>query len=77
MTSLHVLIAILLQADLAPAPKSTPVDASHETAPHHWHAPSTPIAGGHVFPHFAVIADGTESRSEAGIGALIPWADRL
>lgn len=42
-----------------------------------WQAPSPPVGGGHVFPHFAVVAPGTGSRSEAGIGALIPWADRL
>ncbi len=32
---------------------------------------------GHVFPHLTVMAPGVESTSETGIGALIPWADRL
>ncbi len=30
-----------------------------------------------VFPHMTVSAPGVGSRSETGIGALIPWADRL
>ncbi len=30
-----------------------------------------------VFPHMAVMADGVGSRSETGIGALIPWANKL
>jgi hypothetical protein len=30
-----------------------------------------------VFPHMTVTAPGVGSRSETGIGALIPWADRL
>jgi hypothetical protein len=42
-------------------------------------APPTPaampqISG--VFPHLTVVSD-HEPRSEAGIGALVPWADRL
>ncbi len=30
-----------------------------------------------VYPHMTVMSPGVGSRSEAGIGALIPWADRL
>jgi hypothetical protein len=30
-----------------------------------------------VFPHMTVMAEGAGSTSETGIGALIPWADRL
>lgn len=30
-----------------------------------------------VFPHLTMFAPGAESDSETGIGALIPWADRL
>ncbi|MFO0957603.1 MAG: hypothetical protein U0800_09090, partial [Isosphaeraceae bacterium] len=30
-----------------------------------------------VMPHLTVSAPGVGSRSETGIGALIPWADRL
>ena len=77
MTHLLVLLAILLQAGAAPTAPSAPTAPTPETDPHRWHAASAPIAGGHVFPHFAVVAEGTGSRSEAGIGALIPWADRL
>ncbi|KAJ3066833.1 hypothetical protein HK102_007552, partial [Quaeritorhiza haematococci] len=32
---------------------------------------------GGVFPHMAIKASGTGSRTETGVGALIPWADRL
>lgn len=38
---------------------------------------STPTLVGHVFPHMTVRAPGVGSDSETGIGALIPWADRL
>ncbi len=55
----------------APAAAAPPVD------PHRWHEAAPAVGGGHVLPHFAVVAEGTGSRSEAGIGALIPWADRL
>ena len=30
-----------------------------------------------IFPHLTVYAHGAGSTSETGIGALIPWADRL
>jgi hypothetical protein len=30
-----------------------------------------------VFPHMTIMAPGVGSRSETGIGALIPWADKL
>ena len=30
-----------------------------------------------VFPHLAVVADAVPKRTETGIGALMPWADRL
>lgn len=46
-------------------------------SPHDWVGPGPAIAGGHVFPHLTVSAPGVGSRSETGIGALIPWADRL
>jgi hypothetical protein len=36
-----------------------------------------PLAKGHVLPHLTVMAKGAGSDSEAGIGALIPWADKL
>jgi hypothetical protein len=36
-----------------------------------------PQAVNGVFPHMAVRAPGLGSNSEAGIGALIPWADKL
>ena len=47
-------------------------------------APSTPAAQtptqrpqiGGIFPHLSVVSE-HEPRSEAGIGALVPWADRL
>ncbi|MEQ8848245.1 hypothetical protein [Botrimarina sp.] len=36
-----------------------------------------PLRVGNVFPDMTVMAPGVGSRSETGIGALIPWADRL
>ncbi|MFO7974627.1 MAG: hypothetical protein R6V12_08330, partial [Candidatus Hydrogenedentota bacterium] len=36
-----------------------------------------PIQVNGVFPHMTVFAPGAGSQSETGIGALIPWADRL
>ncbi|MHC4751528.1 MAG: hypothetical protein ACYTFW_16860 [Planctomycetota bacterium] len=36
-----------------------------------------PIQVNGVFPKLTVMAKGLGSDSEAGIGALIPWADRL
>ncbi|MEZ5967338.1 MAG: hypothetical protein R3F56_26105 [Planctomycetota bacterium] len=35
------------------------------------------LVGGHVLPSLTVMADGVGSDSETGIGALIPWANRL
>ena len=42
---------------------------------HAWRPAGPPV--GHVFPHLVVGAPGVESTSETGIGALMPWADRL
>ncbi|MBN1124980.1 MAG: hypothetical protein JXA82_08230 [Sedimentisphaerales bacterium] len=36
-----------------------------------------PIRVGNVFPNLTVMAEGVGSDSEAGIGALIPWANKL
>jgi hypothetical protein len=38
---------------------------------------SPPVQIGGVFPHMTVMAKGLGSNSEAGIGALIPWAQKL
>lgn len=38
---------------------------------------ASPVLIGNVFPHMTVMAPGVGSDSETGIGALIPWADRL
>ena len=40
-------------------------------------AKTAKIKVGHVFPHLSVYADGLGSDSETGIGALIPWANKL
>jgi len=39
--------------------------------------PSRPVHINGVFPNLTVMAKGIGSDSEAGIGALIPWADKL
>ena len=38
---------------------------------------SIPVNIGGTFPHLAVRADHRPARTETGIGALMPWADRL
>lgn len=38
---------------------------------------NVPVNIGGVFPHLAVVADAVPARTETGIGALMPWADRL
>ncbi|MBN1480531.1 hypothetical protein JXA70_09695 [candidate division KSB1 bacterium] len=40
-------------------------------------AQKNPVRVGNVFPHLTVHADGIGSISETGIGALIPWANKL
>ena len=40
-------------------------------------ARENPVQVGNVFPHLTVHADGVGSTSETGIGALIPWANKL
>lgn len=49
--------------------------AAEELDRHAWR-PAGPAVG-HAFPHLVVSAPGVESTSETGIGALMPWADRL
>ncbi|MCP4451250.1 MAG: hypothetical protein GY809_07290, partial [Planctomycetes bacterium] len=36
-----------------------------------------PVSIKGVFPHMTVYAHGAGSTSETGIGAMIPWADKL
>ncbi len=55
----------------------TTISLAQPADEHAWHTPGPAVAGGHVYPHLTVRAPGVGSRSEAGIGALIPWADRL
>jgi hypothetical protein len=47
--------------------------------PTHEHQASTapPASIGGVYPNLTVMAEGLGSTSEAGIGALIPWGDKL
>jgi len=40
-------------------------------------ATTPPLQVDGVFPHMAVMSEGVGSRSETGIGALIPWANKL
>ena len=40
-------------------------------------AQTPPVQVGNVFPHVTVFAPGVGSETETGIGALIPWADKL
>ena len=51
----------------------TPADMDAQAAAN----PFPPIQVDGVFPNLTVYAPGAGSRSETGIGALLPWADRL
>ena len=50
-----------------------PQDSNTTTNRYH----SQPINIKGVFPNLTVMADGVGSTSETGIGALIPWANKL
>ena len=50
---------------------------TQEQAPKNEMSPKRPIGMNGVFPNLTVYADGVGSNSEAGIGALIPWANKL
>lgn len=69
---------IILAAPLFVGGQETPEDQAAEPA-----SDSRQLFGGSdlhvggVFPHLAMRAPGAGSASEAGVGALIPWADRL
>lgn len=92
MLSLHcrccLSFAMIAWTWLAPAPvwsQETPTEQTGTSAAaddgttdgrHAWRE-SGPLIAGHVFPHATVFAPGVGSDSETGIGALIPWADRL
>ncbi len=49
------------------------IDSTHDQQ----EARSRPVSVAGVFPKLTVMAQGLGSNSEAGIGALIPWANRL
>ena len=53
--------------------KGIPV-SNEKQSPLSWSG-SVQVAG--VFPHLAVLADTLPIRTETGIGALMPWADKL
>jgi hypothetical protein len=58
--------------DAGDAPQSPAVVPQPPSGPSH-----QPVLIGNVFPHMTVMAPGVGSASETGIGAMIPWADRL
>ena len=45
--------------------------------PESMNAEERPLSVNGVFPNLTVMAKGTGSDSETGIGALIPWAEKL
>jgi hypothetical protein len=65
------LIALAALALLHPGSAATAADDPPPDAP------KRPVLVGNVFPHMTVKAPGVGSESETGIGAMIPWADRL
>jgi hypothetical protein len=50
---------------------------TQEQLPKHEISSNRPIGMNGVFPNLTIYADGVGSDSEAGIGALIPWANKL
>src|SRR5947209_7056601 len=58
-----------------PGTSADPPAATSPEAKHAWRRSALNVSG--VFPHMTVMAPGAGSTSETGIGALIPWADRL
>jgi len=72
----RLLLGLLLVAGAASSQESRLVPAPvDEVDRYAWRSPGERV--GHVFPHLTVMAPGVGSTSETGIGALIPWADRL
>src|SRR4030042_6849342 len=70
---LHVVVLIILciaAFGSASAKMSAPAENLMSTESH-------PVQVKGVFPQMTVIAKGVGSDSEAGIGALIPWAEKL
>ena len=71
------MFAALLLATMVDVPG---LGAQSASAPHLRGRPRGPDAQrpqiGGIFPHLSVVSE-HEPRSEAGIGALVPWADRL
>jgi hypothetical protein len=55
---------------------STALNGQDQTAGEQRSAERQPLQVNGVFPHLSVVSE-HDPRSEAGIGALIPWADRL
>ncbi len=73
---LPLLLALSLVTGMAAGQELEPTPAlESEEDRHVWRSPGQRV--GHVFPHLTVMAPGAGSDSETGIGALIPWADRL
>ena len=48
---------------------------AQSSQPYEWQEATVSIGG--AFPHLTMKSTGVGSTSETGIGALIPWADRL
>lgn len=60
--------SVLAKSENAGTKNSLPTDASTR---------EVPVQVNGVFPNLTVMADGMGSDSEAGIGALIPWGEKL
>jgi len=68
----HVLLFLTIGASTHPQLVSSQTPCASPPPP-----TSAPVQIGGVFPHMTVMVDGVGSRSETGIGAIIPWANRL
>ena len=73
----RILIAVLLVMVISSAGGWAKAISDNVTQTENPGAERVPVQVNGVFPNLTVIAKGTGSDSEAGIGALIPWAEKL
>jgi len=73
---LFTLLAIMVMFSSGVSAKGKKLDGKIPS-PKNVFTQQVPVQVNGVFPKMTVMADGVGSNSEAGIGALIPWANKL
>ncbi|MDX2189070.1 MAG: hypothetical protein SFY32_04335 [Bacteroidota bacterium] len=76
MKKSNIILLLLAVISVISKGQSSNTDSKNQEPPHGNMAPDKIIEVEGVFPHLSVIGDHV-GRSETGIGALLPWADRL